>query len=351
MKLKFLTVLSLCFICFLTVGASAKNKCGDNAYWEINNTTLTISGSGALPDYSKSTPAPWADNATKIKTLIIGEGITSIGSWNFYNFTELSDVTLPSTLTKIGERAFYDCSAIEYISIPDSVTTISSGAFNSCISLKRVELPKALEYIGASAFMNLPKLTAITIPKNTNTILDYAFMGNSNLSAMYFEGSVPENTGKLITEGANDDFVVFCPRELTTEWSNSKIFPIDILYIYDPSQHIRVYVNNSEVVFDQFPIISKSRTLVPIRAIFEAMGAVVNWDGTTKTVSAERNGVSITIQTGANVMHKGNEQIPVDVPAQIINDRVLVPVRVIGEAFGADVQWNGEKRHVDIFIK
>ena len=111
---------------------------------------------------------------------------------------------------------------------------------------------------------------------------------------------------------------------------------------------ITVLVNGIELQFDQPPIIQDGRTLVPLRAIFEALGAVVSWDGATGTATAARNDTIISIQIGTNEMYKNGAAVLVDVPAQIFNGRTLVPARVIAESFGATVAWDAQTKTVSI---
>ena len=124
-----------------------------------------------------------------------------------------------------------------------------------------------------------------------------------------------------------------------------------ISYLTDNSVNsgITVYYNGTRISFHSYgqnPELLSSRTLVPLRSIFEAMGADVEWDNTTSTAVSKRNGVEIKIQIGANEIFKNEKSIPIDVPAQLLNDRTMGPVRVIAEAFGADVQWNENGRCV-----
>ena len=115
----------------------------------------------------------------------------------------------------------------------------------------------------------------------------------------------------------------------------------------DPDE-ITVIVNGKKVIFDQKPIISEGRTLVPLRAIFEALKADVQWDDTTKTVTSLRDETKISLQIGSNNMYVNDAAKVLDVPAQIVNSRTLVPVRAISEAFGAKVEWIGETKTVTI---
>ena len=92
--------------------------------------------------------------------------------------------------------------------------------------------------------------------------------------------------------------------------------------------------------------IVEGRTLVPLRAIFEALGATVEWDPATKTVSSTRGEDSISLTVGSTTLVKNGEDVTLDVPAQIINSRTMVPARAIAEAYGVDVQWDAASRTV-----
>lgn len=111
---------------------------------------------------------------------------------------------------------------------------------------------------------------------------------------------------------------------------------------------ISVIVNGKFVDFDQQPVIYDDRTLVPVRAIFEALGATVVWDDSLQMVTATKDGIKIKITVGSNILYKNNEIYTLDTPAMIVNDRLLVPVRAVSEAFGCDVRWDEENKTVNI---
>ncbi len=92
--------------------------------------------------------------------------------------------------------------------------------------------------------------------------------------------------------------------------------------------------------------IVEGRTLVPLRAIFEALGASVEWDNVTRTVTSEKGADTISLTVGADTFYKNDEPIELDVPAQIINDRTMVPARAIAEAYGVGVEWDAATRTV-----
>lgn len=118
--------------------------------------------------------------------------------------------------------------------------------------------------------------------------------------------------------------------------------------IYMP---IVVTYNDKNIAFDQQPVIDNDRTLVPLRAIFEALGADVIWDAVTQTVIANKDGIKISLKIGDINMYVGDSAKLLDVPAKIINDRTMVPVRAISEALDCMVAWNTNTKTVTIIDK
>lgn len=113
-------------------------------------------------------------------------------------------------------------------------------------------------------------------------------------------------------------------------------------------QEITVTLNNNLLYFDVAPVIVDGRALVPLRVIFESLGADVAWDNDTQTASAVRKDTVVTIAINNNIMYLNGEPNLLDVPAKLVNGRTLVPVRAISEAFGCNVSWNGDNRCVSI---
>lgn len=112
---------------------------------------------------------------------------------------------------------------------------------------------------------------------------------------------------------------------------------------------VTVEINGKNVVFDQPPIIQNNRTLVPMRAIFEAMGCKVYWWSSDMSISVYKDDKCIMqLWVGRYSMQVGDEYVTLDVPPQILNDRTLVPVRAINESIGADVEWDGNTKTVSI---
>ncbi len=116
-----------------------------------------------------------------------------------------------------------------------------------------------------------------------------------------------------------------------------------------PQDRVRVVINGKEIEFDVDPVIQDGRTLVPMRKIFEELNAEVMWFEEEQTVVAKRRSdVRIVVQIGNRIMTVGDVEKELDVPAQLIDGRTLVPVRAISEALECTVDWDEATRTVII---
>lgn len=112
-----------------------------------------------------------------------------------------------------------------------------------------------------------------------------------------------------------------------------------------------VQLDGNKIHFDQIPVIEEGRTLVPVRAIFEALGATLTWDEATQTVGAVKDDTEISLKINEKQAQKNDETITLDVPAKIINGRTMVPVRFIADCFGVDIEWDGGYKIVRLTSK
>ena len=126
---------------------------------------------------------------------------------------------------------------------------------------------------------------------------------------------------------------------------------IGVLPVVAAEKDITVYLNGSQIIFDTPPIIESGRTLVPVRAIFEAMGMTVNWDANTYAVTAEGSGNYISMAIDNINANVNGQAYTLDVPPRIVNGRTLVPVRFIAESLNKEVLWDGENRVINISPK
>ena len=134
------------------------------------------------------------------------------------------------------------------------------------------------------------------------------------------------------------------------------VIPADAFtIIYDgkiedyPWAPIVLVVDGNTVETEEMPpVILNGRTMVPMRVIFEALGATVDWDGATQTAIGETKNATIKITIGKDFLFKNDNVVRLDSPAVVISGRTLVPVRAIAESLDRKVEWYGETRVVEI---
>ncbi|MBQ2778738.1 MAG: leucine-rich repeat domain-containing protein, partial [Bacteroidaceae bacterium] len=202
-------------------------KCGDNAYWALNEETgaLTIFGEGAMYNYADNDAnrAPWYSNKENIISVTIEEGVTSIGDYAFISCSGLTSIEIPGSVTSVENGAFGGCSGLVSIVvdenntvydsrgncnaiietesntliagckntvIPNGVTTIVDMAFFGCTSLTSIEIPNSVTKIRSYAFYGCSSLESIEIPEGVTIIYDLAFCGCSSLESIEISSSV-----------------------------------------------------------------------------------------------------------------------------------------------------------------
>ncbi|MGN0447565.1 MAG: leucine-rich repeat protein [Acutalibacteraceae bacterium] len=243
----------LCFA-FSASALDETGQCGKNVYWKYDSSTkeLIISGKGAMYDYftddmryyniNRDSDSPFFDS--DIVSLVIEDGVTTIGAWAFDDCASLTEVTISDSVTSIGnvafdhckslkeikfsnglkyigEKAFFYCTSIENIIIPDSVIRIGYNAFGGCKSVKSITLPfvggmrtqeRSFDHLGLNVYPNASKLevilsdacteipdgafdrnkkiNSVTLGKNVTSIGDMAFFYCENLTDITIKGNV-----------------------------------------------------------------------------------------------------------------------------------------------------------------
>ena len=136
-------------------------KCGNDwaLTWEYDSIsrTLTISGDGAFNENMQY----GIEAKTNMTTLIIGEGVTSIGFNAFRGCSGMTSIEIPNSVTSIGDGAFYNCYSLTSVTIPNSATNIGAGAFEYCSGLTSIEIPNSVTSIGEYAFGGCNGLTSV----------------------------------------------------------------------------------------------------------------------------------------------------------------------------------------------
>ena len=190
MKKKLLiTLIAVCtmMLAFCMVNASAETvdsgTCGNNLTWTLDDEgTLKISGTGAMNQYAGTyNKSPWNGN-NSITSLIIDDGVTSIGSYAFYKCSGIFSITMGDSVISIGNDAFLGCSSLTSITISESVSTIDDYAFSRCSSLEDIIIPDSVTSIGEKAFEDCSSLKSITIHEGVTSIGISAFEDCNSLS-------------------------------------------------------------------------------------------------------------------------------------------------------------------------
>ncbi|MBB3129974.1 hypothetical protein FHS19_004679 [Paenibacillus rhizosphaerae] len=114
------------------------------------------------------------------------------------------------------------------------------------------------------------------------------------------------------------------------------------------ASQISIYIDGQKLYSSQAPIMVKGRAMLPMRAIFEALDATVDWNAKTKTVTAKRDQTTIVLKIGSTSAVVNNRTLTLDVPGQIYKGSTMVPVRFVSEALGEKVDWNASNKTVTI---
>lgn len=219
----------------IIVPEDKNGEISETVVWEYDyeTLTLTIKGTGAIPD-SFPGEHPWDDVVeTKITRIVVEEGITSIGEYGFARMREVAEVVLPSTVESMSNYVFHQCNElktltlpplevinaglldgsyvenlilpegvkvieklafannrrIKTVSLPETLERIEIGAFSGCLAIEELTLPESLIYIGGDAFSGCDSLKTINIPEGVEKINDLTFYGCENLEEII----LPEN--------------------------------------------------------------------------------------------------------------------------------------------------------------
>lgn len=279
----------------LIEATETSGKCGENAYWEYDDgtKTLTISGSGAMEDYARDMPAPWNKFGEWIQNIVVGEAITTIGEYAFYCCAdvEVKTFTIKGNINYVGtsglihaeklivgskvtylKKTFYyltDFKIIEvepensvysskdgvlfdkeqktlirfpygtdiksYV-IPDSVVKIRDHAFFSCRQLEQVELPSGLERIGYRAFETCIKLEKIVIPDSVKMIEECSFVNCEGLRKIIF-GKREIEIGDWAF-AYTDDVEVYFKGEVPKKKESDRPFHASTVKAYYPQNNL-----------------------------------------------------------------------------------------------------------------
>ena len=209
-------------------------ECGDNLTWTLDDQgTLTISGTGAMASRGDWMAYPW-----QINTVIIEDGVTSIGSNAFYYMQKITSVTIPDSVTEIGNSAFAGCSSLASITLPDNITSIGSRAFaETGFYNDPANWEDDVLYCGKYLLEAKPFVTSLSIKEGTLLVAASA-LGSAQIEEL----SIPASLRSL---GSNR-LLAWRLSSLTVDSSNPAFFAKDgILYSRDTMRALRCLINAS----------------------------------------------------------------------------------------------------------
>jgi len=207
-------------------------KCGNNLVWEFDSYTgiLAIKGTGAMYNYSYSynsstnNSAPWGKYSSQLKSVIIKEGVTTIGTGAFLNL-KFRDITIPTTIKTVKSGAFFHCfvdkvyisdivawcnicfeyyysapmecgkdlllngKLVENVNIRSGLSSINRYAFYGYWSLKSAIIPDGISFIDSYAFASCMNFESVFIPPSVTTINSDAFYNSTSLKNVYYGGT------------------------------------------------------------------------------------------------------------------------------------------------------------------
>lgn len=186
---------------------ATSGTCGDHLSWELVDSTLVITGSGAMKDYGIY-GSPWYYHRNNITSVQLPAGLTKIGAHAFQDFV-ITNIDIPQSVTEIGEAAFERCYNLPTVTLPDNLKIIGSWVFRLS-GITHIDIPYTLESLGTHAFAETA-ITEITLPASLTEIDGNPFNGLTGLTIKGYAGTAAE------TFANNNGFTFIClaPVEVT----------------------------------------------------------------------------------------------------------------------------------------
>ena len=203
-------------------------SCGKNATWSYNTSTkaLTISGSGAMTDYSEThigsdgvTTAPWNKYYKDIKSIVVSSGIKTISRGAFLGCRAVTDISIANTVTTIAAGSFAACVSLKKFDMPNTVTSLPEDSiFEDCTGLTCVKISSSVSTLCSDAFSGCTALECVTIPKSVTVIKQDAFYKCNSLKNVYYTGTASQKGQIKYQTYPNSDYREDHKRILEAKW-------------------------------------------------------------------------------------------------------------------------------------
>lgn len=275
------------------------------AAFEIKDNYVVLDSNAPMQPYTNLKPSPFTENAGSLNFVYILNGVTNVGANAFTDCVNLGDAAIPLTVTSIGSQAFAGAEGLKSVVIPYGVKEINSYAFTNCTSLTDVYIPDTVVSIGESAFYGCPNLT---IHASENSFAaKYAAGDNVKFSKAFGEQNIK----------------------------------VDVL------DNVKIIINGKTLDYE-YPIIMRNdMTLLPLRAIFEAAGCDVSWDGEQNKAIVEKSGRRLEFAIGSDRVVTESGEAQLSCPTALICSNTSVHVRAV-EMLGMKVDWDGQNQTITI---
>ena len=279
-----------------TVVITKATNISSNAFYEWSNIT-----SITLPDCLATIGDYAFRGCSSLTSIDIPDSVTSIGNNAFYKCTKLASATIGNGVTAIGIYAFYNCTALSTVSVGESVTTIEASAFQGCTALSTINIPDSVTYIGASAFKDCKNIKSITLPYGLVTIGSSAF-SSTGLTSVVIPDSVTS-----IGEGA---FSYCNLKSITLPFIGETI---------DGTTNTHFsYIFGSSSYSDTRNVVSSLKTVVITKATNIPSNAFYKWSNITSvtipdSVTSIGNNAFYNCSGLRNVYYTGSEDETADI--------------------------------------
>jgi hypothetical protein len=176
-------------------------------------------------------------NCYSLTSIVIPANVSSIGDSAFYNCYSLTSIVIPANVSSIGDSAFYRCYSLTSIVIPANVSSIGNSAFSTCYSLTSIVIPANVSSIGRSTFYRCYSLTSIVIPESVSSIGDFAFNTCYSILKYVFNRTTPPSLATIDAfSSINSITKIYVPDASVTAYKNASNWLTYANYIYPISE-------------------------------------------------------------------------------------------------------------------
>ncbi len=242
--------------------ASASGSCGANVTWTLSDSgVLTLSGTGDMTNATGTGKSQFYAYRNSIKSIVVEDGITSVGDWAFEYCKYVTSVSLPSTLKTIGRQAFADCYELTEVDLPLGLTSISSYAFSDCKKLATMTVPDSVIEMESGVFFRDSALEEVVLSRNVEVLSRDMFELCTSLRKVQLPANLTTIKDRVFADCYSLEEVVI-PKKVTTierdvfDYSGIKhvIFranvdtiPADIFYGCSSLENVEIYNSATEI--------------------------------------------------------------------------------------------------------